>query len=168
MDKAIKQKLTIKQLQENNKKYELIKKITVLDSYFLNVKPYVSVDNMNRIISEFGFWIQDKKIQEILIEKDRAEENEAFKNKQLIKYFICFVIKVQTDLFESMEFKGTNLELLDIFDILLNCNAVDEIMIVIDKKDTTSLLEKFNSIINISKKVDEISKIKESSKNENK
>lgn len=148
MESKIKKELTIEGIIENNKKYDEIKKITVMNDYYINVRPYVSNDDMNKIFSDFGEWIKDGNIKELITDK------------AIIKYFLCFVIKNQTDLLESINFKGDNVELFKIFEIILKCPAVDEIISSIDKKDLSLLYLKFNDIIKVSEKINQILNMK--------
>lgn len=141
MDK--KTKLTLDLLKKDNERYQETKKITVLDDYYINVRPGVSNRDVSSIFKEFSSWVEDKNVLKLIGD-----------DEQIIKYFMCFIIKNQTDLFENIECnKHNNVELYNVFQILLDSHAVDDVMSSINKQDLALLYTKFNDVVKVSEKI---------------
>ncbi len=140
-----KEKLTTEILKEQDKKYSEVKQITVLNDYYVNLRPNVSNKDVSNIFLEFGNLIQDKVVQHAMPD----DEN-------IVKYFMCCIVKNQTDLFENIEYERNNIGLYRVFRILLDSHAIDEIISYIDKKDLMLLYSKYNSVIEVGIKISKV------------
>lgn len=152
MEKKKREKLTLHKLIEDNKKFEIVKEIKVLDDYVVNVRPYISSSHMEKIFIDFSNWIGDKNVLELI------------GDKPAIKYLMCFVVKSQTDLFTQVSYNN-NIELYNIFQILLDSLALDEIISSIDKVSLGVIYARYSNIVKIAEKVSKIDRIMK--KNEN-
>lgn len=151
-NKKQKAKLTLMNVIEESNKYNdknNTKQITVLDNYILNVHPLISANNMKNIFKDFGLWIQDEKVQKLMGDKPVSD------------YLMCFVIKHQTDLFTQMDNSNhTNADLYNIFSILMNTYALEQIVPHLDKKSVQEVLLRFGDIVKVSEQLAKVENIK--------
>lgn len=145
MENKNQKKLTIAKLQQDNARYSQIKKIKVIDGYYLNIRKYISNEDMTIIFEEFGNWVQDNNVMKLI------------GDKKVINYLLCFVIKQQSDLFENVKYTN-NIELFNIFEVILNCPAIDNITSAMDKNSLAIVYAKFSSILDASVKIDDFIK----------
>lgn len=153
MENKKREKLTLNKLVEDNKKYEIVKTLTVLNEYTVNLRPYISSSHMEQIFIEFGSWIADKNVLSLI------------GDKSAIKYLMCFVVKSQTDLFTQVSYKN-NIELYNIFQILLDSLVLDEIISAIDRVSLGVVYARYSNIVKIASKISKVDTIIK--KNENK
>lgn len=156
MEKKNKKKLTIENLIEDNKKYKVTKQINVLDEYVLNIRPYMSAVDISNILKEFGEWIGDKNVQKLV------------GTTPVVTFLMCFIVKNQTDLFAYFTDNKSNIDLFNIFTVIINSWCLDEIISSIDKESLSLLYVKYDEIIKISDKLYDIERIlNKNKKNEN-
>ena len=140
-----KKKLNTDVLKEKNEKYKESKEVVVLEEYYVNLRPNISNKDTAKIFTDFGAFMQDK----VVLSAIPDDEN-------IINYFICCIVKNQTDLFDNIEYDKTNIGLYRVFRVLLDSRAIDEILSYIDKKDLILLYSKYNDVIKVGMQVEKI------------
>lgn len=151
MENKNKKSLTLMDVIEKSNVYtgsSNTKEITVLEDYTLKIHPLISANNMKNIFSDFGNWIQDKNVQQLLGDKPIGQ------------YVMCFVVKHQTELFEQIGYEHTNVDLYNIFNILMNSYALEEIISHIDKKSIEMVLLRLNDVLKVAEQVAKVNDIK--------
>lgn len=141
-------KLTLAEARKINNSYSKVKKIDVMNGeYHLNIRSRISYEDIEKIIDEAGKFIQDKEVIE--------EIGDA----PMIKYLTCFTIKNQTDLFDNLEGIKDNMDLLEVFRILLNTGVINDCLNNIKREDLQTLYDRFNEIMKVAKQIGEAQKI---------
>lgn len=141
-------KLTIAEARKVNNSYSKVKQIDVMNGeYHLNIRNRISHEDIEKIIDEAGEFIQDK---EVIKEIGDAP---------MIKYLTCFTIKNQTDLFDNLEGIKDNMDLLEVFRILLNTGVINDCLNNIKREDLQTLYDRFNEIMKVAKQIGEVQKI---------
>ena len=138
-------KMTLLDVLDEGKKYspENVIKAKILGKYELNIHPNISSSNMDKIFEDFGIWIQDKEIQELL------------GDKPVSRYLMGFIIVYQTDLLTMDEYKEhTSIMLYNLFNMLEDIYAIDEIINYINDESINKLLVRINEIVKVAKKID--------------
>lgn len=141
-------KLTLADARKVNNAYTKTKKIDVMNGeYHLNIRSRISYEDIEKIIDDAGKFIQDK---EVIAE---------IGNEPMLKYLTCFTIKHQTDLFDNLEGIKDNMDLLDVFRILLNTGVINDCLNNIKKEDLQTLYDRFNEIMKVARQIGEAQKI---------
>lgn len=137
-------KLTIETISKENEKAKETVKITLSNGDYLNIRPVLSREDLENIISSYADFLTDKEVKEIV------------KKKELVVFLNCFVILNNSDLLENSSIVS-NTDKLKYCTLLFNNPVIfNEIMEKFDISSIELIVKKFNEIMKIAKKIEEI------------
>lgn len=146
MDKD--KKLTINGLEEEQAKFSFVKRIELSNGDYLNIRPYLSKEDINNIVTKYGEFLLDKEVKGHV------------KNNELLVFLQCFIILNNSDLLENSKIVS-NVDKLKYCTLISN-NIVlfDEIMNSFDSLSLDLIIKKFSEIIKIARKLEKTNGMK--------
>lgn len=146
-------KLTIEAVEKQNEKSKEILKINLSNGDYLNIRPFLSREDLENIIGSYGEFLIDKEVKDIV------------KKKEIMVFLQCFVILNNSDLIENTDITS-NSDKLKYCTLLFNNPVIfDEIISKFDINSLELIVKKFSDIMKIAKKIEEVNSIR---KNKNK
>lgn len=148
-----KNKLTIETLKKEELKSKENKEITLSNGDYLNIKPVLDKDDVEKIINDYSSFLLDKDVKDVVLKKE------------LFLYLQCFIILNNSDLLENLELNN-NVDKLKFSKLILN-NVVlfDEIINSFDIKSIELIVKKFSNILKMAKQLEKVNATKERKQN---